>query len=71
LADLAEKSGPRPIGFGKRGVASTPVEADGGRADEIVAMPLEGKSMLDLPSGVRAVAERGVLRFVPQVGRCG
>ncbi|MEI6447473.1 MAG: tRNA lysidine(34) synthetase TilS [Actinomycetes bacterium] len=41
------------------------------RADEIAAMPLEGKSMLDLPSGVRAVAERGVLRFVPQVGRGG
>ena len=41
------------------------------RADEIAAMSLEGRSMLDLPSGVRAVAERGVLRFVPQGGLGG
>ena len=34
------------------------------RADEVAALSEHGTAMLDLPSGVRAVAERGVLRFV-------
>ena len=33
------------------------------RSDDIAALSDHGRSMLDLPSGVRAVAERGVLRF--------
>jgi tRNA(Ile)-lysidine synthase len=34
------------------------------RADEIAALPDTGTSALDLPHGVRAIAERGRLRFV-------
>lgn len=36
------------------------------RSEEIVALSDTGVAMLDLPSGVRAIAERGVLRFAPQ-----
>jgi tRNA(Ile)-lysidine synthase len=42
------------------------------RADEIAALSEHGTAMLDLPSGVRAVAERGMLRFMrrtPAAGR--
>jgi len=38
------------------------------RADEICALAGEGRAALDLPSGVRAVAERGVLRFEAREG---
>lgn len=42
------------------------------RADEILALDdRNGPAMLDLPGGVRAVVQRGVLRFVPQPGRGG
>lgn len=33
------------------------------RCDEIASLSDKGRAMLDLPSGVRAIAERGVLRF--------
>ncbi len=42
------------------------------RADEVAALSEHGTAMLDLPSGVRAVAERGMLRFMrrtPDAGR--
>lgn len=34
------------------------------RADEIAALPSAGRAALDLPHGVRAIAEKGRLRFV-------
>lgn len=34
------------------------------RAADVAALGLNGPAMLDLPSGVRAVVERGILRFV-------
>jgi tRNA(Ile)-lysidine synthase len=36
------------------------------RADEIAALSDHGTAMLDVPGGVRAVVERGVLRFIPR-----
>jgi tRNA(Ile)-lysidine synthase len=41
------------------------------RADEIAALRDTGTAMLDLPSGVRAVAERGRLRFIAQRPQAG
>lgn len=38
------------------------------RAEEICALASEGRAALDLPSGVRAVAERGVLRLEAREG---
>lgn len=35
------------------------------RAEDLLSLSIEGTAMLDLPSGVRAIVERGVLRFVP------
>jgi tRNA(Ile)-lysidine synthase len=37
----------------------------GRRADEIAALADRGRAALDLPHGVRAIAERGLLRFEP------
>jgi len=34
------------------------------RAEEIAALSEYGTAMLDVPGGVRAVVERGVLRFI-------
>ncbi len=34
------------------------------RLEELLALPERGQAALDLPHGVRAIAERGVLRFV-------
>jgi tRNA(Ile)-lysidine synthase len=36
------------------------------RADEIAGLSDRGTAMLDVPGGVRAVVERGVLRFIPR-----
>ena len=36
------------------------------RADEIASLSDHGTAMLDVPGGVRAVVERGVLRFTPR-----
>jgi tRNA(Ile)-lysidine synthase len=41
------------------------------RADEVAALSEHGTAMLDLPSGVRAVAERGKLRFVRRTTTAG
>jgi hypoxanthine phosphoribosyltransferase len=43
------------------------------RADEVAALPDHGTSALDLPSGVRAIAQAGVLRFerTPHAARAG
>ena len=41
------------------------------RADEVAALSEHGTAMLDLPSGVRAVAERGMLRFVRRTSTAG
>jgi len=43
--------------------AGRPAPGTARRADEIVALSEHGVAMLDLPFGVRAVVERGVLRF--------
>jgi tRNA(Ile)-lysidine synthase len=46
-------------------------EASGGpapgaarRLEELLSLPQRGKAAIDLPHGVRAIAERGALRFV-------
>ncbi|MSW87687.1 MAG: tRNA lysidine(34) synthetase TilS [Actinobacteria bacterium] len=36
------------------------------RADDIAKLSDQGVAMLDVPGGVRAVVERGVLRFIPR-----
>ena len=41
------------------------------RADEVAALSEHGTAMLDLPSGVRAVAERGMLRFMRRATEAG
>jgi tRNA(Ile)-lysidine synthase len=41
------------------------------RADEVAALSEHGTAMLDLPSGVRAVSERGMLRFVRRTTTAG
>jgi tRNA(Ile)-lysidine synthase len=45
------------------GAAGQPAPGTARRAEEIAALPDHGTAALDLPHGVRAVAERGVLRF--------
>jgi tRNA(Ile)-lysidine synthase len=45
------------------GAAGRPAPGTARRAQEIAALPDTGTSALDLPHGVRAVSERGVLRF--------
>ena len=42
-----------------------PAPGAGRRIDEIVALSARGAAALDLPHGVRALARRGMLRFVP------
>ena len=41
-----------------------PAPGTGRRLEELLALPDRGKAALDLPHGVRAIAERGMLRFV-------
>jgi hypothetical protein len=41
------------------------------RAAEIAALADTGTASLDLPSGVRAIAERGLLRFVRRTAAAG
>jgi tRNA(Ile)-lysidine synthase len=43
--------------------AGAPAPGTARRVDELLALPDQGRAALDLPHGVRAVAERGVLRF--------
>jgi tRNA(Ile)-lysidine synthase len=43
-------------------VAGRPVPGAARHAEEVAALRRTGKAMLDLGAGVRAVAERGVLR---------
>ncbi len=45
------------------GAAGAPAPGAARRAEEVAALPDRGRAALDLPHGVRAVAERGVLRF--------
>jgi tRNA(Ile)-lysidine synthase len=45
------------------GVGGGPAPGAARRAGEVAALPDHGKAALDLPHGVRAIAERGVLRF--------
>jgi tRNA(Ile)-lysidine synthase len=45
--------------------AGRPAAGVGRRADEVAAMRDTGTSALDLPSGVRATARRGVVTFAP------
>ncbi len=45
------------------GAAGAPAPGAARRADDVAALALRGRAALDLPHGVRAVAERGVLRF--------
>jgi tRNA(Ile)-lysidine synthase len=44
--------------------AGAPAPGTGRRLEDLLALPERGKAALDLPHGVRAIAERGVLRFV-------
>ena len=48
------------------GAAGNPAPGAARRADEVAALSDTGTAALDLPQGVRAVAEGGVLRFVRQ-----
>jgi tRNA(Ile)-lysidine synthase len=45
------------------GAAGDPAPGAARRAGELAALPDRGSAALDLPHGVRAVAERGILRF--------
>jgi tRNA(Ile)-lysidine synthase len=45
------------------GAAGSPAPGAARRAEEVAALPDHGRAALDLPHGVRAMAERGVLRF--------
>jgi tRNA(Ile)-lysidine synthase len=51
--------------------AGRPAPGAARRADEVAALPDHGTAALDLPHGVRAVAERGVVRFVRRTGTVG
>jgi hypothetical protein len=54
------------------GAVGGPAPGTARRADEIAALDDHGVAALDLPHGVRAMAESGVLRFVraePKKGR--
>jgi tRNA(Ile)-lysidine synthase len=53
------------------GSVSGPAAGVARRADEVAALSEHGTAMLDLPSGVRAVAERGMLRFVRRTTTAG
>lgn len=44
--------------------AGAPAPGAARRLDDILALPDKGTAALDLPHGVRAIAERGALRFV-------
>lgn len=44
--------------------AGGPAPGTARRLEELLALPERGRAALDLPHGVRAIAERGVLRFV-------
>jgi tRNA(Ile)-lysidine synthase len=44
--------------------AGRPAPGTARRADEIAALPAQGVGALDLPHGIRAVSDRGILRFV-------
>jgi tRNA(Ile)-lysidine synthase len=46
------------------GAAGRPAPGTARRADEILALPDTARAALDLPHGVRAIADRGRLRFV-------
>ena len=46
------------------GAAGGPAPGSARRAEEIAALADTGTAALDLPHGVRAIAERGILRFV-------
>jgi tRNA(Ile)-lysidine synthase len=46
------------------GAAGGPAPGAARRAEEVCALPDHGTAALDLPHGVRALAERGTLRFV-------
>ncbi|PZS13037.1 MAG: hypothetical protein DLM64_03900, partial [Solirubrobacterales bacterium] len=45
------------------GAAGGPAPGAARRADEVAALARHGTAMLDLPGGVRAIVEQGVLRF--------
>ena len=53
------------------GAAGAPAPGAARRAGEVAALPDHGRAALDLPHGVRAVAEAGVVRFerTPPVAR--
>jgi hypothetical protein len=44
--------------------AGGPAPGAARRLEELLALPEEGRAAVDLPHRVRAIAERGVLRFV-------
>jgi hypothetical protein len=44
--------------------AAAPAPGAARRLEELLALPEDGRAALDLPHGVRAIAERGALRFV-------
>jgi tRNA(Ile)-lysidine synthase len=60
---VVQRLADRAVGAPAAGVAP--------RADDVAALSEYGTAMLDLPSGVRAVAERGMLRFVPRTTTAG
>ncbi len=45
------------------GAAGAPAPGAARRAEDVVALPQHGRAALDLPHGVRAVVERGLVRF--------
>ncbi len=53
------------------GAAGGPAPGAARRADEVAALSDHGTAALDLPFGVRAVAERGILRFVRRTAAVG
>jgi tRNA(Ile)-lysidine synthase len=50
------------------GAVGRPAPGTARRAEEILALPDHGSAALDLPHGVRAIAERGALRFARRAG---
>jgi hypothetical protein len=44
--------------------AGGPAPGAARRLEELLSLPEHGTAALDLPHGVRAIVERGVLRFV-------
>lgn len=51
--------------------AGRPAPGTARRAEEIIALAETGTAVLDLPHGVRAIAERGRLRFVRRAAAAG